>query len=197
LLNHFSTQIRSAKTLFGNLKKDKEFNMQVEREELHRKGLTIKQLAVGQSYEKSFAITAELIEQFAEVTGDHNPIHLNEDYAAKSIFKQRVAQGMLQAGLLSGILGCHFPGVGTIYLSQTLKFIKPVFIKDQITLRLEVWKSSARKTAFVSKHDSPIRTVKPSSLVRRLLSPRPNDYPEPISKMSFGPIDFVALLISL
>ncbi|MBW2431541.1 MAG: hypothetical protein JRF56_21505 [Deltaproteobacteria bacterium] len=45
---------------------------------------------------------------------------------------------MLQAGLLSGILGCHFPGVGTIYLSQTLKFIKPVFINDQITLRLQI-----------------------------------------------------------
>ena len=112
--------------------------MKTEGEDLHQKGLTINQLAVGQSYETSFTITAELIERFAEVTGDHNPIHLNEDYASKSIFKKRVAQGMLQAGLLSGILGCYFPGVGTIYLSQTLKFIKPVFIKDQITLRLEI-----------------------------------------------------------
>ena len=104
----------------------------------NHKGLTIKELTVGQSYEKSFAITAELIERFAEVTGDHNPIHLDEDYAGKSLFKRRVAQGMLQAGLLSGILGCHFPGVGTIYLYQTLKFIKPVFINDQITLSLTV-----------------------------------------------------------
>ena len=104
----------------------------------NRQGLTIKDLTVGQAYEKSFAVTAELIERFADVTGDHNPIHLDEEYAGKSIFKQRVAQGMLQAGLLSGILGCHFPGVGTIYLSQTLKFIKPVFILDQITLRLTV-----------------------------------------------------------
>jgi 3-hydroxybutyryl-CoA dehydratase len=112
--------------------------MQVENQHKSPQGLTIKELKVGQSYQKSFAITADLIERFADVTGDHNPIHLDEDYAGKSIFKQRVAQGMLQAGLLSGILGCHFPGVGTIYLSQTLKFIKPVFIKDQITLRLEV-----------------------------------------------------------
>jgi 3-hydroxybutyryl-CoA dehydratase len=112
--------------------------MQVEDQHKFNQGLTIEELTVGQSYETSFVITAELIEGFAEVTGDHNPIHLDEDYASKSIFKQRVAQGMLQAGLLSGILGCHFPGVGTIYLSQTLKFIKPVFIKDQITLRLEV-----------------------------------------------------------
>jgi 3-hydroxybutyryl-CoA dehydratase len=112
--------------------------MQAEGQHKSHQGLTIKELKVGQSYQKSFAITADLIERFADVTGDHNPIHLDEDYAGKSIFKQRVAQGMLQAGLLSGILGCHFPGVGTIYLSQTLKFIKPVFIKDQITLRLEV-----------------------------------------------------------
>ena len=112
--------------------------MKAEDQHHNNLGLTIKELTVGQSYEKTFTITAELIEGFAEVTGDHNPIHLNEDYAAKSIFKQRVAQGMLQAGLLSGILGCHFPGVGTIYLSQTFKFIKPVFIKDQITLNLEV-----------------------------------------------------------
>ena len=112
--------------------------MKVEGPHHYNQGLTIGELTVGQSYETSFVITAGLIEGFAEVTGDHNPIHLDEDYAGRSIFKQRVAQGMLQAGLLSGILGCHFPGVGTIYLSQTLKFIKPVFIKDQITLRLEV-----------------------------------------------------------
>ena len=104
----------------------------------NRQGLTIKDLTVGQAYEKSFTVTAELIERFADVTGDHNPIHLDEEYAGKSIFKQRVAQGMLQAGILSGILGCHFPGVGTIYLSQTLKFVKPVFINDKITLRLRV-----------------------------------------------------------
>ena len=112
--------------------------MKVEDQRHNDRGSTIKELAVDQSYETSFAITAELIERFAEVTGDHNPIHLDEEYAGKSIFKQRVALGMLQAGLLSGILGCHFPGVGTIYLSQTLKFIKPVFINDQITLRLKV-----------------------------------------------------------
>ena len=112
--------------------------MKIEGQDHNYQRLSIKQLAVGQSYEARFAITNKLVERFAEVTGDHNPIHLNEDYAARSIFKQRVAQGMLQAGLLSGILGFHFPGVGTIYLSQTLKFIKPVFVNDQITLRLEI-----------------------------------------------------------
>jgi len=112
--------------------------MKIEGQDHNYQRLSIKQLAVGQFYEARFAITNELVERFAEVTGDHNPIHLNEDYAAKSIFKQRVAHGMLPAGLLSGVIGCHFPGVGTIYLSQTLKFIKPVLIGDQITMRLTI-----------------------------------------------------------
>jgi 3-hydroxybutyryl-CoA dehydratase len=102
------------------------------------KGMTIDQLKVGQTHESSVTITAEMIELFAQATGDHNPIHLDEDYAKGTIFKTRVAHGMLQAGILSGVVGTRFPGVGTIYLSQTLKFLKPVFIGDEITLRLRV-----------------------------------------------------------
>jgi 3-hydroxybutyryl-CoA dehydratase len=73
--------------------------MQVEDQHKSSQGLTIKELTVGQSYETGFAITAELSERFADVTGDHNPIHLDEDCAGRSIFKRRVAQGMLPAGL--------------------------------------------------------------------------------------------------
>ena len=102
------------------------------------KQFTLAQLSVGQTYKKSFAITTDLIEGFAKVTGDYNPIHLDEDYAKQTVFKKRVAQGMLGAGLLSGVMGCEFPGTGTIYLSQTLKFLKPVFVDDEITLRLEI-----------------------------------------------------------
>ena len=102
------------------------------------RGMTIDQLRVGQVHETSVAITEEMIERFAEATGDHNPIHVDEDYAKGTIFKTRVAHGMLQAGILSGVLGTRFPGVGTIYLSQTLTFLKPVFIDDEITFRLSV-----------------------------------------------------------
>ncbi len=112
--------------------------MKVENEKVHGNQFTLARLTVGQTYETSFAINAELIEGFARVTGDYNPIHLDEDYAGQTIFEKRVAQGMLGAGLLSGVLGCQFPGIGTIYLSQTLKFLKPVFIDEEITLRLEV-----------------------------------------------------------
>ncbi len=102
------------------------------------KGMTIDHLSVDQTYEKAVTVTAEMIDRFAQATGDHNPIHLDEAYAKDTIFKTRVAHGMLQAGILSGILGTEFPGVGTIYLSQTLKFIKPVFIGDRLTFRLSV-----------------------------------------------------------
>ncbi|MDH3885828.1 MAG: MaoC family dehydratase [Desulfobacterales bacterium] len=112
--------------------------MKDENETVHAKPYTLAQLRVGQTYKKSWAITAELIEGFARVTGDYNPIHLDEDYARQTVFEKRVAQGMLGAGLLSGVMGCEFPGTGTIYLSQTLKFLKPVFVEDEITLRLEV-----------------------------------------------------------
>ncbi len=101
-------------------------------------GMTIDKLKVGQLYKSSATISEEVIEHFAQATGDHNPIHLNEDYAKGTIFKKRVAHGMLQAGILSGVLGTRFPGLGTIYLSQTLKFLKPVFIGDEITFRLRV-----------------------------------------------------------
>jgi len=102
------------------------------------KGTTLDQLQIGQIHESRVTITEEMIECFAQATGDYNPIHLDEDYAKGTIFKTRVVHGMLQAGILSGILGTRFPGVGTIYLSQTLKFMKPVFIGDEITFCLKV-----------------------------------------------------------
>ncbi|MGD9045678.1 MAG: MaoC family dehydratase [Desulfobacterales bacterium] len=138
--------------------------MKAQTEKTDGKQFTIDQLTVGQTYKTSFAITAGLIEGFSRVTGDHNPIHLDEEYARQTIFKKRVAQGMLGAGLLSGILGCQFPGTGTIYLSQTLKFLKPVFIDDEITLRLEVLeiinaKNRVRlETAFTNQNGEAVIT---------------------------------------
>jgi len=102
------------------------------------KGMTINRLSVDLTYDKRVTIASDMIERFAEATGDHNPLHLDEEFAKGTKFKNRVAHGMLQAGILSGILGTEFPGVGTIYLSQTLKFMKPVFIGDEITFHLKV-----------------------------------------------------------
>lgn len=78
------------------------------------------------------------ITDFAAVTGDHNPIHLDEIYAAQTRFGQRIAHGMFTAGLVSALIGTRLPGPGAIYLSQTLQFLAPVRIGDVVTASAEV-----------------------------------------------------------
>ncbi len=92
----------------------------------------------GQASSQTRTVTAEDVEKFAEASGDTNPVHLDEAYAAKSRFGKRVAHGMLSASYISALLGTKFPGPGTIYLSQTLKFSRPVFIGDTIETRARV-----------------------------------------------------------
>ena len=78
------------------------------------------------------------VRMFAEVSGDHNPVHLDEEFAKKSMFGRRIAHGMISAGYISTVLGEKIPGQGTIYLGQTLSFKKPVFLGDTITTTAEV-----------------------------------------------------------
>lgn len=92
----------------------------------------------GQKFSKSFEITEAMINGFAEYTGDKNPIHLDEEYARGTIFKSRIAHGFLVGSLISSVLGNDFPGNGTIYLSQTMKFLKPVYIGNVIKVVVEV-----------------------------------------------------------
>lgn len=110
-----------------------------------RKGRTIDQIGDNEVFEHRFTVTEAMINEFAAATGDNNPLHLDAEYAAGTIFKQRVAHGMLTAGILSGVLGTQFPGVGTIYMSQMLQFRGPVFIGDRITLRLTVLEKITEK----------------------------------------------------
>jgi 3-hydroxybutyryl-CoA dehydratase len=90
--------------------------------------------------EASFAktVTEADIMAFAEVTGDKNPVHIDEDYAAKTKFKGRVAHGMLTAGYISAVFGMELPGPGAIYVSQTLNFRAPVRIGDQAIAKVKV-----------------------------------------------------------
>ena len=76
--------------------------------------------------------------KFAEISGDRNPVHLDEAYAATTFFKQRIAHGALSGALISAVLGMLLPGPGAIYLSQTLNFKAPVYINDEITAKVEV-----------------------------------------------------------
>lgn len=83
-------------------------------------------------------ITENDVALFAGLSGDHNPIHLDEEYAAQSPFGGRIAHGLLTASLLSALLGMHLPGPGAIYLAQSLKFTAPVRIGDTVTASVEV-----------------------------------------------------------
>jgi acyl dehydratase len=83
-------------------------------------------------------ITDEMIRAFADLTGDTNPVHLDDAYAAGTRFGRRIAHGMIAAGLISATLANDLPGPGTVYLSQTLQFKAPVYPGDMITTTVEV-----------------------------------------------------------
>lgn len=102
-------------------------------------------LAIGATASRSKTITGQDIEHFAAASGDHNPLHLDEAFAATTVFKSRIAHGLLTASLISAVLANDLPGQGTIYLSQTLKFKAPVFLGDTITARVEVTDYRERK----------------------------------------------------
>ena len=95
-------------------------------------------LKVGDSAEVSKTIADEDVRAFAELTGDRNPVHLDEEYAASTRFGRRIAHGMLGASLISAVLANELPGRGTVYLSQTLRFTAPVFLGDTVTARVVV-----------------------------------------------------------
>ncbi len=93
---------------------------------------------IGDSASLSKTVTEADITTFALLTGDVNPVHLNDAYAAKTRFGKRVAHGVLSAGLISAVLGTELPGPGSVYLSQTLKFRAPVFVGDEVTATVTV-----------------------------------------------------------
>lgn len=101
-------------------------------------GLTIDQLSVGRTAERSHVVTEADLQAFADVSGDHNPVHLDEAFAQTTQFKGRIAHGMLSAAYISALLAGELPGPGSIYLSQTLAFKRPVRIGDEVVSRITV-----------------------------------------------------------
>jgi 3-hydroxybutyryl-CoA dehydratase len=95
-------------------------------------------LRVGDRAERAWHVTDADIRAFAALSGDLNPVHLDDAFAAGTRFGQRIAHGALVAGRISALLGTELPGPGAIYLSQTLRFLAPVFIDDRITAMVEV-----------------------------------------------------------
>jgi 3-hydroxybutyryl-CoA dehydratase len=107
--------------------------------------------AVGQKASFSRTITETDLVQFAGLSGDFNPIHVDSEYAKQTRFGQRIAHGILTTSLLSRLLGMHLPGKGSVYLGQTLRFLKPVFIGDTITAQAEVIDYNAEKNIMKLK----------------------------------------------
>jgi 3-hydroxybutyryl-CoA dehydratase len=101
-------------------------------------GAFLEDLQVGQTAELRRTVAASDLDAFAAVTGDTNPVHLDEAYAAATPFKGRIAHGMLSAGYISAVLGTQLPGPGAIYVSQSLSFRRPVRIGDEVTAEVKV-----------------------------------------------------------
>lgn len=102
-------------------------------------------LKPGEKASRTTIITDEMIRAFASLTGDSNPVHLDDAYAATTRFGRRIAHGMIAAGLISAALANDLPGPGTVYLSQTLQFKAPVYPGDTITTTVEVKNVRAEK----------------------------------------------------
>ncbi|MCB5200359.1 MaoC family dehydratase [Loktanella sp. TSTF-M6] len=100
--------------------------------------IVIEDIEVGMVRSLRKVVTDADIEMFAQVTTDHNPVHLDDDYAQDTIFAGRIAHGMLTAGLISAVIGEQLPGHGTVYMGQTLKFLAPVRPGDMVLAEVEV-----------------------------------------------------------
>ncbi|HEX8174838.1 MAG TPA: MaoC family dehydratase [Pyrinomonadaceae bacterium] len=119
-------------------------------------------LQVGDTDSLTKTITDDDIRTFADLTTDYNPVHLDDDFAKTTRFGRRIAHGMLGAGLISAVLANKLPGTGTVYLSQSLSFVAPVYPGDTITARVTVTKVRADKpivtleTVCTNQKDEPV-----------------------------------------
>lgn len=103
------------------------------------------ELQVGQEHEASFTVSDDMVKTFAEITGDKNPVHLDEDYARNTRFKKRICHGMLVASLISKVLGMDFPGPGTILVKQQLVYRAPVFVGETVKVHVKVIEKKEEK----------------------------------------------------
>lgn len=100
--------------------------------------MKFEEIEIGATASTVREVTAAMVEAFAEVSGDKNPIHLDEDYAKNTLFGKRIAHGILSASFISSVIANQLPGEGSIYLSQSLKFLAPVYLGDTITTTVTV-----------------------------------------------------------
>ncbi|MDQ2622750.1 MAG: MaoC family dehydratase [Actinomycetota bacterium] len=106
--------------------------------EVKLRSLPIDQLEVGQAIERTRTVTAEHIRSFAVISGDFNPIHIDAEYAASTPFGRPIAHGPIILALTAGIVGMEMPGIGSIGISNSCRFLAPVYAGDAITYRVEI-----------------------------------------------------------
>lgn len=109
-------------------------------------------IEVGTIYTHSFSYTQEEVNLFAKVTGDNNPIHIDTDFAAKTPFKRPIMHGFLGGSIFSKVFGTLFPGEGTIYMKQTMQFLRPMFVNTTYEAQFTV------KEVIKEKHRALIET---------------------------------------
>lgn len=109
--------------------------------------MLLEEIKVGMSASYSQTITDHDIKSFAGLSGDHNPIHVSDDYIATSRFKKRVSHGLISVSFFSGIFGSRLPGPGCLYVSQSVEFKRPIYIDDTVTAVVEVL-----EVCYVSRH---------------------------------------------
>lgn len=109
--------------------------------------------AIGERASRALTFTQEAVAQFADLTGDRNPLHLDAEYAAHTPFGRPIVHGILVAGLFSAILGEDLPGRGAIYLGQTLRFVAPVYVGETVTATAEVIAVRPEKRIITLKTD--------------------------------------------
>ena len=93
---------------------------------------------IGDTFEHHFSFSQQDVVLFAKVTGDNNPVHLDDEYAARTLFKRPIIHGMLGGSVFSKVFGTMFPGEGTIYLNQNLQFLRPMLVSTNYTAQFEV-----------------------------------------------------------
>jgi len=109
----------------------------------------IDEFQVGDQFSYRREVTAEVVRQFADLSGDHNRIHIDEEYARGTFFGRRIAHGALLMAFFSKILGMDLPGPGAVYLSQTLEFLGPAYVGEEIEVSLRVDELDADKRILV------------------------------------------------
>lgn len=115
------------------------------------KGKTIHELNIGDRAEFSKTISETDSYLYAGITGDFNPIHVNKAYSQNSIYGERIAHGFLTAGFISTVIGIELPGPGTVYLKQSMTFLRPVMIDETITAVVTVIKKNIEKNRVILK----------------------------------------------